>query len=54
MGMKKLVKESLMFEQMGSGKKGFETDIERETLDNDNFRKVLYTGVNLQLVLMTL
>lgn len=54
MNMKKLVKESLMFEQMGSGKKGFETDIERETLDNDNFRKVLYTGENLQLVLMTL
>lgn len=52
--MKKLVKESLIIEQMGSGKKGFETDIERETLDNDNFRKVLYTGENLQLVLMTL
>lgn len=49
-----LVKESLIIEQMGSGKKGFETDIERETLDNDNFRKVLYTGENLQLVLMTL
>ncbi|HVL54979.1 MAG TPA: cupin domain-containing protein [Burkholderiaceae bacterium] len=29
-------------------------DIERATLDNDDYRRVLYTGKNLQLVLMTL
>lgn len=34
--------------------KGFNTDIEKETLENDNFRKVLYTGKNSQLVLMSL
>jgi mannose-6-phosphate isomerase-like protein (cupin superfamily) len=35
--------------------KGFDVrDIESETVANDNFRKVLYTGVNTQLVLMTL
>jgi mannose-6-phosphate isomerase-like protein (cupin superfamily) len=34
--------------------KGFKVNIEKETLDNDNFRKVLYTGSHLQLVLMSL
>lgn len=34
--------------------KGFVTDIEKDTIDNNNFRKVLYTGKNSQLVLMTL
>lgn len=34
--------------------KGFKANIEKETLDNDNFRKVLYTGKHLQLVLMSL
>ena len=34
--------------------KGFHTNIEKDTLDNDNFRKVLYTGKNSQLVLMSL
>lgn len=34
--------------------KGFNADIEKETLKNDNFRKVLYTGKNSQLVLMSL
>jgi len=29
-------------------------DIEKETLENDNFRKVLYTDPRLQLVLMSL
>lgn len=51
--MKRLVKESL-YESSVSGKKGFEANIEQETLDNENFRKVLYTGKNMQLVLMTL
>ena len=34
--------------------KGFVGDIEKLTDDNSNFRRVLYTGKNLQLVLMTL
>jgi mannose-6-phosphate isomerase-like protein (cupin superfamily) len=34
--------------------KGFVTDIEKDTVENDNFRKVLYTGKNSQLVLMSL
>lgn len=34
--------------------KGFVTNIEKEAVDNDNFRKVLYTGKNSQLVLMSL
>ncbi len=35
-------------------KKGYVADIEKLTLENENFRKVLYTGQNLQLVLMTI
>lgn len=34
--------------------KGFTGDIESLTLENDDFRRVLYTGHYLQLVLMTL
>lgn len=34
--------------------KGFKGNIEQLTLDNDNFRKVLYTAQHLQLVLMSL
>jgi mannose-6-phosphate isomerase-like protein (cupin superfamily) len=34
--------------------KGFVADIEALTLENTHFRRVLYTGRNLQLVLMTL
>ena len=34
--------------------KGYKADIEKETLENENFRKVLYTGKNLQLVVMSL
>ena len=34
--------------------KGFSNNIEQETLENDNFRKVLYTGKHSQLVLMSL
>jgi mannose-6-phosphate isomerase-like protein (cupin superfamily) len=35
-------------------KKGFYANIEKDTLENTNFRKVLYTGINCQLVLMSL
>ena len=34
--------------------KGFHADIEKATLDNKNFRKVLYTSRHSQLVLMSL
>lgn len=33
---------------------GFNANIEKETLENENFRKVLYTGKHSQLVLMSL
>ena len=35
-------------------KRGYCDNIERETVENQDFRRVLYTGKNLQLVLMTL
>jgi len=34
--------------------KGFNTNIEKDTLDNNNFRKVLYSAKHSQLVLMSL
>ncbi|MDP3837159.1 MAG: cupin domain-containing protein [bacterium] len=34
--------------------KGFNNNIEKETIENDDFRRVLYTGAHTQLVLMTL
>jgi mannose-6-phosphate isomerase-like protein (cupin superfamily) len=35
-------------------KKGYKDNIEKLTFENNNFRKVLYTGAGLQLVLMSL
>ena len=35
-------------------KKGYKTNIEKDTLENDNFRRVLYTASHSQLVLMSL
>jgi mannose-6-phosphate isomerase-like protein (cupin superfamily) len=37
-----------------SEKIGFHTNIEEDTVENTDFRRVLYTGENLQLVLMSL
>lgn len=34
--------------------KGFNANIEKDTIDNENFRKVLYTAKHSQLVLMSL
>lgn len=34
--------------------KGFNANIEKDTLENNNFRKVVYTGKHSQLVLMSL
>jgi mannose-6-phosphate isomerase-like protein (cupin superfamily) len=33
---------------------GYSINIEQRTLENDDFRQVLYTGANLQLVVMTI
>jgi|SRR5690606_20383627 mannose-6-phosphate isomerase-like protein (cupin superfamily) len=33
---------------------GYSTDIEKATLENENFRQVLFTGEHMQLVLMAL
>lgn len=41
-------------EEVSSDAKGFHDNIQEDTLENENFRKVLYTGKNMQLVLMTL
>jgi mannose-6-phosphate isomerase-like protein (cupin superfamily) len=46
--------QQLMKNKKASDAKGHSVDIEKDTLDNKNFRKVLYTGKNLQLVLMSL
>jgi mannose-6-phosphate isomerase-like protein (cupin superfamily) len=35
-------------------KKGYKDNIEKLTIDNTNFRKVMYTGAHMQLVLMSL
>lgn len=35
-------------------KKGYKDNIEKLTIENNNFRKVLYTAENMQLVLMSL
>jgi mannose-6-phosphate isomerase-like protein (cupin superfamily) len=35
-------------------KKGYKENIEQKTLENNDFRHVLYTGEHMQLVLMTL
>jgi mannose-6-phosphate isomerase-like protein (cupin superfamily) len=42
------------FNKATKNMKGFKIDIQKATLENKNFRKVLYTGKHLQLVLMSL
>lgn len=37
-----------------TGMKGFKTNIEKDALENKDYRKVLYTGEHMQLVLMSL
>jgi mannose-6-phosphate isomerase-like protein (cupin superfamily) len=44
----------LVMSEKASNLKGFVTDIEKDTVKNSNFRKILYTGKNSQLVLMSL
>src|SRR5215217_8745470 len=40
--------------QGGSKVRGYCDDIQKHTVENEDFRRVLYTGKHLQLVLMTL
>ena len=47
----KIVADTILKE---SKQNGFVTDIENDTVKNKNFRKVLYTAKNCQLVLMSL
>lgn len=51
--IKEVVKKFIS-EEAKPKKKGFTTNIEKDALSNTNFRKVLYTGEHMQLVLMTL
>lgn len=39
---------------MNKSQKGYSDNIESETINNDNYRKVLYTGKYMQLVVMSL
>ena len=43
-----------IFRAYNQAMKGYVSNIEQETVDNDFFRKVLYTGRNSQLVLMSI
>jgi len=51
--MEKIITFNL-FEKKENTIKGFKSNIENDTIQNNNFREVLYTGNNLQLVLMSL
>jgi mannose-6-phosphate isomerase-like protein (cupin superfamily) len=46
--------ESTIVDTSNEHLQGYHTNIEKGTLKNTNFRKVLYTGRNMQLVLMSL
>lgn len=50
----KTIANEILKKAKGSNAKGFSVDIENETIKNKDFRKVLYTGNNIQLVLMNL
>ena len=44
-----------LFEQLnGSNRKSFDVDIKQETVDNTDYRRVLFTTADTQLVLMSL
>jgi len=45
---------SINLQQQACAMKGFVADIENLTEDNSDFRRVVYTGKHLQLVLMSL
>jgi mannose-6-phosphate isomerase-like protein (cupin superfamily) len=47
-------KRQTSFEQRGDAMRGYVTNIESDTLANSDYRRVLYTGRHVQLVLMKL
>jgi mannose-6-phosphate isomerase-like protein (cupin superfamily) len=47
-------KADKVVEKAGNKKKGYSIDIEKATLENNNFRKILYTSKYSQLALMSL
>ena len=49
-----IIEESTIIDTSNERLKGYHTNIEKGTLKNTSFRKVLYTGRNMQLVLMSL
>ncbi len=46
--------EKRLGDRYTGGMKGFVTNIEQASIENEHFRKVLYTGQHVQLVLMSL
>lgn len=52
--LKSIVSSIRIIAEKSENLKGFVSNIEKDTVGNDNFRKVLYTGKNSQLVLMSL
>jgi mannose-6-phosphate isomerase-like protein (cupin superfamily) len=50
----KTFKPKLNEDNNKSNKKGFHINLEEDTINNNNYRKILYTEKNLQLVLMSL
>jgi mannose-6-phosphate isomerase-like protein (cupin superfamily) len=44
----------VLLDQKNTNMKGFNSNIEKDALKNENFRKVLYTSKHIQLVLMNL
>lgn len=48
------VPENCIKDTSASNYKGFKSNIEKQAMENKNFRKVLYTSKHLQLVLMSL
>lgn len=52
MNFLEILKEQLEKEE--DKREGFQTNIENDTVENENFRKVLFTGPKIQLVVMSL
>jgi mannose-6-phosphate isomerase-like protein (cupin superfamily) len=45
---------AILAEEMDDSSEGFHTDIEKETIENKKFRKILFTTEKIQLVVMSL
>jgi len=46
--------ELIQLVEKSNSKQGFQTNIEKDTISNNNFRKVLFTSSNIQLVVMSI